>query len=81
MYKLKTSGICVNYYRLIHSFVSDRHQRVVLNGQSFKWSHIKAVVPQGSILGPLLLPLVYINDLPEGLTTSAKLFADDMSLF
>ena len=80
MYKLKTSGICGNYYWLIHSFVSDRHQRVVLNGQSFKWSHIKAGVPQGSILGPLLF-LVYINDLPEGLKTSAKLFADDMSLF
>ena len=54
MYKLKTSGICGNYYRLIHSFLSDRHQRAVLNGQSSDWSHIKAGVPQGSILGPLL---------------------------
>ena len=80
MYKLKTLGICGNYYGLIHSFLSGRHQRVVLNGQSSKWSHIKAGVPQGSILGPLLF-LVYINDLPEGLTTSAKLFADDTSLF
>ena len=33
-----------------------------------------------SILGPLL-SLVYISDLPEGLTTSAKLLADDTSLF
>ena len=80
MYKLKSLGICGNYYGLIHSFLSDRHQRVVLNGQSSKWSHIKAGVPQGSILGPLLF-LVYINNLPEGLTTSAKLFADDTSLF
>ena len=79
-YKLKTLGICGNYYGLIHSFLSDRHQRVVLNGQSSKWSHIKAGVPQESILGPLLF-LVYINDLPEGLTTSDKLFADDTSLF
>ena len=76
MYKQKTLGICGNYYGLIHSFLSDRHQRVVLKGQSSKWSHI----PQGSILGPLLF-LVYTNDLPEGLTTSAKLFADDTSLF
>ena len=80
MYKLKALGICGKDCGLIHSFLSDRHQRVVLNGQSSKWSHIKAGVPQGSILGPLLF-LVYINDLPEGLTTSAKLFADDTSLF
>ena len=80
MYKLKTLGICGNYYGLIHSFLGDTHQRVALNGQSSKWSHIKAGVTQGSILEPLLF-LVYINDLPEGLTTSAKLFADDTSLF
>ena len=80
MYKLKTLGICGNYYGLIHSFLSDRQQRVVLNGQSSKWSHIKAGVSQGSTLKPLLF-LVYINDLPEGLTTSTKLFADDSSLF
>ena len=79
MYKVKTLGIFGNYYRLIHSFLSDKHQKVVLNGQSSKWSHIKAGAPQGSILEPLLF-LVYINDLPEGLTTSAKLFADDTSL-
>ena len=80
MYKLKTLGICGNYYGLIHSFLGDTHQRVALNGQSSKWSHIKAGVTQGSILEPLLF-LVYINDLPEGLTTSAKLFADDTSRF
>ena len=80
MYKLKRFGICGKYYWLIHSFLNDRHQRVVLNGQCSIWSKIKAGVPQGSILGPLLF-LVYINHLPEGLTTNAKLFADDLSLF
>ena len=80
MYKLKSLGICGNYYRMLHSFLSDRYQRVVLNGQSSNWSHIKAGVPQGSILRPMFF-LVYINNLPEGPTTSAKLFANDTSLF
>ena len=34
MNKLKSLGIWGNNYGLIHSFLSDRHQRMVLNGQS-----------------------------------------------
>ena len=60
--------------------MSDRYQRVVLNGQTSNWNKIKAGVPQGSILGPLFF-LIYINDLPSELRCSAKLFADDTSLF
>ena len=80
LYKLRRMGICGEYLGLIDSFLSDRFQRVLLNGQTSKWSQIKAGVPQGSVLGPLLF-LVYINDLPEGLTSNVKLFADDTSIF
>ena len=72
--------ICGKYVGLIDSFLSNRFQRVLLNGQTSKWSQIEAGVPHGSILG-LPLFLVYINGLPEGLTSNAKLFADDTSIF
>ena len=65
---------------LLTDFPSNRKQRVVLSGQHFSWKDIKAGVPQGSILGLLLL-LVYINDLTENLHSNPKLFADDTSLF
>ena len=80
IYKLKRNGINGDLLRLIESFSSDRYQRVVLNGQTSNLNKIKAGVLQGPILGPLFF-LVYINDFPSELRCSAKLFADDTSLF
>ena len=64
----------------MHGFLVNRKQRVVLNGQVSSWASVQAGVPQGSILGQLFF-LIYINDLPKGLSSNAKLFADDASLF
>ena len=44
------------------------------------WTNVHAVVPEGFILGPLLL-LICINDLSDNFASNAKLFADDTSLF
>ena len=60
--------------------MTNRKQKVVLNGQSSSWTNVKAGVSQGSILGSLLF-LIYINDLDDGLSSNTKLFADDNSLF
>ena len=64
----------------MESYLSKRFQRVGLNGQTSSWRPILASVPQGSILRPLLFP-VYINDIPDGLKSNVKLFADDTSIF
>ena len=73
-------GISGELLNLLENYLSDRYQRVVLNGQTSSWTPVLAGVLQGSILGPLLF-LIYINDLPNELQSNAKLFADDTSLF
>ena len=80
IFKLKQNGISDKILNIITDFLSFRKQRVVLNGQASPWVSIEAGVPQGSILGPLLF-LIYINDLSDDLSTTAKLFADDTFLF
>ena len=60
--------------------MKNRKQRVTLNAQTSSWTEVNAGVPQGSILGPLSF-LIYINDLPDGLSSNVKLFVDDTSLF
>ena len=80
IFKLTQNRISGNLLKLLRDFLSEKRQRVVLNGQTSTWTNVTTGVPQGSILGSLLF-LIYINDLSEGFSTNAKLFADDTSLF
>ena len=80
IYKIKCMGITGLPLKLIQSFLNNRLQRVVLNGQTSAWTPVLAGVPQGSILGPLFF-LIYINDLTKDISSTAKLFADDTSIF
>ena len=58
----------------------NRYQRVILNGQSSKLQNVNTRLPQGSVVGPLFFR-IYINDLPQGLHSDVKLFADGTSFF
>ena len=79
IFRLTQNGISGNLLKLLPDFLSERRQRVVLNGQASTWTNANVGVPQVSILGPLFL--IYVNDLSEGLSTNAKLFTDIPSLF
>ena len=80
IFKPKQNGIPGKLLSVLSDFLKDRKQRVSLNGQVSSWTGVNAGVPQGSILS-LLLFLVYINDLGDGLSSSAELFTDDTPLF
>ena len=80
LFKIETFGISNNIFYILQSFLSNRFQRVSFNGLNSGWKNVGAGVPQGSILGPLFF-LMYVNDLPQGLTSIVKLFVDNVSIF
>ena len=80
VFKLKCNGISGSLLKFFENYLLNRHQHVVLNGKEFNWINLKAGVPQGSVLGPLLF-LVYINDLTDNISSDMGLFANDSSLF
>ena len=62
------------------SFLNQRTQCVVCSGHISPPIAITSGVPQGTVLGPLLFR-IYINDLPDLITSSCSLFADDCLLY
>ena len=78
--KLKAHGIGDSITDWIEQWLTDRRQRVVVDGEVSNWKSVLSGVPQGSVLGTILF-LIYINDLDDSITSNVLKFADDTKLF
>ena len=80
LHKLDNYGIRGPLHKWVESFLTKRHMRVMVDGEVSQEAEVTSGVPQGTVLGPLLF-LCHINDLPEAVSSSVRLFADDCLLY
>ena len=78
--KLKAHSIGDGIIDWIEKWLTDRRQRVVVDGEVSNWKSVFSGVPQGSVLGSLLF-LIYINDFEDNITSNVLKFVDDTKVF
>ena len=78
--KLAAYGVTGKILRWIETFLTDRKQRVCVEGSLSNWEDVLSGIPQGSVLGPTLF-VMFINDMPDAITSLSKMFADDAKVF
>ena len=78
--KLNSLGIGGDVLAWIKAFLSNRKQRVVIEGVSSPWTNDISGIPYGSVQGTTLF-VVFINDMPSYISSFCKLFPLDAKIY
>ena len=78
--KLNRHGIDGHPLLWFRKFLTNRQKRTAIRGTLSNWSPVTSGVPQGTILGPTLF-LVYVNKIPNVVTSSIKMFPEDTRIY
>ena len=78
--KLSFYGIRGPLLQWIRHYLTNRTQKVIIDGISSNPSTVTSGVPQGTVLAPLLF-LCFVNDIPQLVTSKIRLYADDILLY
>ena len=76
----KSYGVNARALSWFMSFLSNRRQRVVVNGKCSSWQNVISGTPEGSVISPLLFAL-FVNDFPLQVRTNCLMFADDIKIY
>ena len=76
LFKLKSIGLCGSVLSICREFLSNCRQRIVDNGATSELILIVSIVPQGSVLGPLLF-ILYASEMFELVENRLYANADD----
>ena len=78
--KLKCYRINGKLYNWLSTWLTQRSQRVVIDGHESEYARVISGVPQGTVLGSVMF-LLYINDINNNISSSLRLFADDCIIY
>lgn len=80
LFKVRSLGIGGRFLQVLSEFLTERRQRVTVDGCYSSFSAVISGVPQGSVLGPLLFS-IYTFDMWCAIETNMVAYADDTSLY
>lgn len=80
IHKIYKTGIPTQLSRLMACYLQNRNFRLKIKTKKSTVREIRAGVPQGSVLGPIIFN-IYINDMPKFAKTNLAVYADDTAIY